>query len=217
MSELLSLCDTIETIVACNDDGDLWDRYAWIYADGDDALSARFYLSSGDEEEDLLIDEDGEGLPVFAAEHALSHYLEASTFVDVLLAQKRQRPLSELHDYAAALDYYLRMDVCLELGEASDADIDAALHLGLASGLHTEFDLVLPECPVDRQNDAARILSQLFALSIADALALCRQSPLNVGRRVNTLERERIQRAFAGLGLPLTCTTYHALPWSVRR
>jgi hypothetical protein len=214
MSELLTLRETIETIVSCFDDGDVWDRYAWVYTDRDGPLTAcRFYVSSSDEETDLLIDEDGEGLPLVAAEHALSHYLEAVTFADVLIVQKRQRPLSTLEDYARALDHYVRVDAFLELGEATETDIEAALQANLATGLYTEYDLVLAECPAPRVGEVARAVSALFSLSIAEALSLCRQLPLSLGRRVNALECGQIERRFAALSLPLQKVTHRALPW----
>lgn len=214
MPDLLTLRQTIEAIVACCDDGDVWDRYAWVYADGDDPLDARFYLSSGDEEDELLVDEDGEGLPPFAAEHALTHYLEAATFADVLIVQKRQRPMSTPEDYARALDFYHRRDAFLDLGEASESDIDEALRAGLSTGLFTEYDLVLATCPPERVGDAARTVANLFALSIAEALTLCRQLPLSLGRRVNRRDGEAIERRFSALGLPLQKTEHRALPWT---
>ncbi|HEX7814221.1 DUF7716 domain-containing protein [Dyella sp.] len=214
MPELLSLRQTIEAIVACGDDGDVWDRYAWVYADGDGALSSRFYLSSGDEEEDLLVDEDGEGLPPFAAEHALTHYLEAATFADVLIVQKRQRPMSSLDDYAVALDFYVHRDAFLDLGEASEIDVDNALRAGISTGMFTEYDLVLTACPPAKVGEAARTAVDLFGLSIADALSLCRQLPLSLGRRVNLRDCEKIERRFAAMGLPLQKTEYRALPWA---
>lgn len=114
MSELLTLHEAIKAITAACDEGDGWDRYSWVYIDGVITQpSCQLYLSSAADEEDLLIDQDGEALPLFAAEHRLHHYLEATAFADVLRMQRQQQPLSDVADFAIALDHYDRHDVFL--------------------------------------------------------------------------------------------------------
>jgi hypothetical protein len=211
---LLTLRETIEAIVASCDDGDVWDRYAWVYAtNGDTPIHQRFYLSSAEDEEDLLIDENGEALPPFAAERGLYHYLEAATFADALIVQKQQKPLSELDDYAAALDHYVRRDAFLDLGDFYSGTSDVPALPGIARKLATEYDLQLTECPAERIGDAARATAHLLDINVAEALARCRALPLVLGERVDTQRCRQIQRAFAALSLPLQQTIYHALPW----
>ncbi|MFC5742671.1 DUF7716 domain-containing protein [Dyella tabacisoli] len=211
---LLSLQETIEAIAASCDDGDVWDRYAWVYVNKGDALiRQRFYLSSAEDEEDLLVDENGESLPLFAAERDLHHYLEAATFADVLIVQKRQQPLSQLDDYAAALEHYHRQDAFRDLGDFHAGTGDAPALPGIARGLSTEFDLQLAECPAERVGDAARATASLLDIPIAEALARCRQLPLVLGERIDPQQCARIERAFAALSLSLRRTTYRALAW----
>lgn len=211
---LLTLRETIEAIVASRDDGDVWDRYAWVYVSHGDALiRQRFYLSSADDEEDLLIDENGEALPVFAAERGLHHYLEAATFADVLIVQKRQKPLSEFDDYAVALEHYHRQDAFRDLGNFYTGTGDAPALPGIARDLATEYDLQLTACPAERIGDAARAVAHLLEINVAEALTRCRSLPLVLGERVDTQRCGQIQRAFAALSLPLQQTTYRALAW----
>jgi hypothetical protein len=210
----MSLREAIEAIAACHDDGDVWDRYAWAYVDGDGPLATRqWYLSTAEDEEDHLVDEFGEGLPAFAAERSMHHYLEAATFADVLGVQKRQRPASELADYARALEHYHRYDAFLDLGGFATGDGDAPLHPELSRGLHTEYDLSLAQCPAERAAEAARAVSAVLELPLGEALALCRQPPVDLGRRIDALACARIERRFAALSLPLLRRTYRALAW----
>lgn len=214
MSTLMSLRETIEAIAACRDDGDVWDRYAWVYADGDSPLTAsRFYLSSAEDEENHLVDETGEGVPAFAAEHGLYHFLEAATFADVLSVQKRQHPLSGVDDYAGALTHYAHHDAFLDLGRFQSGESDALPLPGISRDLHTEYDLILADCPAERVGDAARALSALFDLPLPEALALCRQVPASLGQRIDAQTCARIERRFSALSLPLLRHTYKALPW----
>jgi len=214
MSTLISLREAIEAMADCRDDGDVWDRYAWVYVDGDGALTAsRFYLSSSEDEENHLVDETGEGLPAFAAEHGLHHFLEAATFADVLSVQKRQNPLSDVEDYARALKHYAHRDAFLDLGDFHASNDHAPLLSGISRDLYTEYDLVLAHCPADRIGDAARAVSALFEWPLPEALALCRQLPASLGQRIDSQACERIERRFAALSLPLVRHTYRALPW----
>lgn len=216
MSTLLSLREAIEAIAACRDDGDVWDRYAWVYADdGEGPLTAsRFYLSSAEDEENHWVDEIGEGVPAFAAKHGLYHFLEAATFADVLSVQKRQHPMSAVEDYARALRHYAQYDAFLDLGGFEAGHGDAPPLPGIARDLYTEYDLVLAQCPADRVGDAARAVSALFELPLPEALALCRQLPASLGQRIDAQALARIERRFAALSLPLVRHTYRALPWS---
>ncbi|WP_266170411.1 hypothetical protein [Dyella subtropica] len=114
MSELLTLHEAIEAITAACDEGDGLDRYSWVYIRGAITQSScRLYLASATDEEDLLVDQDGEALPPFAAEHQLHHYIEAAAFADVLRMQRQHQPLSDVADFAMALDHYDRFDVFL--------------------------------------------------------------------------------------------------------
>lgn len=53
MFELNSFRETVEALAACSDDRALWQRYAWVYVQGDTALlESRFYLVSNLDEDD---------------------------------------------------------------------------------------------------------------------------------------------------------------------
>lgn len=96
MTDLLALGQALEAIAGCSNDRDVWDRYGWVYATDGDERDARFWLSDHDAEH------DDPSVEAFAAEHALSTYLEAATFADVLDVQKRQRAAAIAGDFRAA-------------------------------------------------------------------------------------------------------------------
>jgi hypothetical protein len=111
---LLTLQEAIEAITDAFDEGDGWDRYAWTYIDGDVTDPAcRLYLSHVADEDDSLIDDNGEAMPAFAATHHLRHFLEAADFAEVLFMQRRREPGSSITDFATALDYYRRHEAFL--------------------------------------------------------------------------------------------------------
>jgi hypothetical protein len=213
MTALLDLRQAIEAFAASADDGDLWDRYAWVYADdGEHALHARFHLSAAADEEDHLQDEAGEGLPAFAAGHGLRHYLAAADFADVLLAQKRQRPASQPADYAEALDHYHRHETLLDHG-GLDAGAAPPPVPGLARGLHAEYDLDLEACPPGRLDELAQTVAALRGIGLAQARAGCGALPLRLGERLDGAAAARLERRLAALSTRLRRTAHRALPW----
>ncbi|WP_243050783.1 hypothetical protein [Dyella sp. RRB7] len=119
MSELLTLPQAIEAITDAFDEGDGWDRYAWVYIRGDISDPAcRLYLSHVSDEDDALIDDHGEALPPLAARHHLRHFMEAADFAEVLFVQRRRKPDSGVADFIEALDHYRRHDAFLGLPAA---------------------------------------------------------------------------------------------------
>ena len=111
MSELLTLPEAIEAITDAFDEGDGWDRYAWVYIRGEiTEPSCRLYLSHVADEDDALIDDNGEALPPFAANYHLRHFLEAADFAEVLFVQRRRDPTSDTDDFIRALEHYRRHD-----------------------------------------------------------------------------------------------------------
>ncbi|WP_114239697.1 hypothetical protein [Dyella sp. C9] len=122
MSALLTLPEAIDAITDAFDEGDGWDRYAWVYIRGEITDSAcRLYLSHVADEDDALIDDNGEALPPFAAQHHLRHFLEAGDFAEVLFVQRRHKSDSGLADFIRALDHYHRHDSFL--GMRPDASL----------------------------------------------------------------------------------------------
>ena len=114
MSGLLTLSEAIDAITAAFDEGDGWDRYAWVYIRGEiTSPDCRLYLSHVADEDDALIDANGEALPAFAAQHHLHHFLEATDFVEVLFVQRKRKAQSSTDDFARALDHYHRHDAFL--------------------------------------------------------------------------------------------------------
>ncbi|HET6555179.1 MAG TPA: hypothetical protein VFG49_16760 [Dyella sp.] len=114
MSELLTLPDAIDAITSAFDEGDGWDRYAWVYIRGDiTSPDCRLYLSHVADEDDALIDDNGEALPAAAARYRVHHFLEAADFVEVLFVQRRRKADSSTADFARALDHYRRHDAFL--------------------------------------------------------------------------------------------------------
>ena len=114
MSELLTLPGAIDAITSAFDEGDGWDRYAWVYIRGEiTSPDCRLYLSHVADEDDALIDDNGEALPAFAAQHHLRHFLEAADFVEVLFVQRRHNAESSTADFIRALDHYHRHDAFL--------------------------------------------------------------------------------------------------------
>ncbi|MGJ7526688.1 DUF7716 domain-containing protein [Variovorax sp. GB1P17] len=219
MPQLLNLREAIDALAACHDDSDLYDRYTWVYASDDGPLrDARFYLScdadEDEEEEETITDESGEDMPAFAVTHGLRHYLEAATFADVLTVQKQQQPLSVVEDYAVALTHYHEQDAFLDLGGFYSGECASNAPLpGISRELFAEYDLQLVACPAEHVGEAARATAALQQISVAQALALCRQLPLSLGVRVTGRERDRIEARFAALSLPLKRTTHRSLAW----
>nr|WP_315847147.1 hypothetical protein [uncultured Achromobacter sp.] len=214
MAKLLNLLDSIEAIAACHDDRDVWDRYSRVYVtDGVPLVDAQIYLSSSEDEMELVVDGEGEEHPAFAVEHGLVSYLEASTFADVLSVQKRQQPLSQLGDYAAALEHYAEQDAFLDRGEFYRGGDDPEPSPGISRDLYAEYDLQLMTCPADRIAAAARAAAELLQIGVADALARCRRLPLVLGERIDARERDRIETRIAGISLPLQRTTHVSFAW----
>ena len=111
MSALLTLRQAIDAITEAFDDGDGWDRYAWVYIRGNiTEPSCRLYLSHVGDEDEALIADHGAALPEFAAQHELRHFLEAADFAEVLFVLRRQQPSPTLEDFARALEYYRKHD-----------------------------------------------------------------------------------------------------------
>jgi len=111
MPALLTLHEAMNAITEAFDEGDGWDRYAWVYIRGDIAEpSCRLHLSHVGDEEDALINDHGEVMTPFAAEQQLRRYLEATDFAEVLRVQRQRKPQSDLADFARALDHYRRHD-----------------------------------------------------------------------------------------------------------
>lgn len=212
---LLSLRDVIEALATCDSNNDVWSRYSWVYVkDGAPLIEARFYLSSPEEESNSVPGENGEQMPAFAVAHGLSYCLEAADFVDVLSVQKRQQPLSQLEDYAAALEHYVERDAFLDRGEFySGRCVDQQPLPGISRDFFPEYDLQLGTCPADRIRDAARVIAQLLHISVADALARCRRLPVILGERTDSQGRVRIETQFIALSLPLQITTHWPLAW----
>lgn len=218
MAKLLSLLDSIEAIAACHDDRDVWDRYSWVYVtDGVPLVKAQIYLSCSEDEIQPVVNEEGEEHPAFAVEHGLVTYLEAATFADVLSVQKRQQPLSQLEDYAAALEHYAEQDAFLDRGEFYTGDNEPQPLPGISRDLYAECDLHLMTCPADRIAAAARATAELLQIGVADALARCRRLPLVLGERIDARERDRIEARFASISLPLQRTTHVSFAWQTGR
>ncbi|WP_347900690.1 hypothetical protein [Pseudomonas purpurea] len=207
---LCSLQEAIEAIAACCDDGDVWARYSWIYAEtGKPLIQCRFYLSP---DEDEMQDNDyGEEVSAYAHVHGLYGFLEPATFASVLCVQKEQNPLSHVQDYADALEYYAEYDTFCEVktptskGDRVPSD--------LSRGFFTEYDLHLVECPDEQVISAARATAALLAINVAEALKRCRQLPVLLGERVDAHRRDALIERFAALSLPLCQTTYRPLIW----
>ncbi|RDI97019.1 hypothetical protein DVT68_19210 [Dyella solisilvae] len=120
MSELITLREAIDAIRDAFDEGDGWDRYAWVYIRGEiTEPGCRLYLSHVADEDDALIDDRGEAMPPFAARHHLQHFLEASDFAEVLFVQRKRAPASSVDDYARALEHYRRHDAFLGMSPDS--------------------------------------------------------------------------------------------------
>ena len=205
MFKLISFRETVEAIAACSDDRALWQRYAWVYVEGDTALlDSRFYLVSNFDEDDerRVLD--------FADRYDLSSCLEAASFADVLSVQKRQQPHSGLEDYAIALEHYSEQDAFLEV---PGGDTPKAAEPGLARDLYAEYDLFLAECARDRLTVAAREVSAVLEIDIANALQRCRGLPLCLGERMTGDQCRQIEARFSALSVPLQRVTHRSFPW----
>ena len=216
MIELLDLRQTLDSFASCNDDDEVWARYGWVHASDGGALRASFWLPASEAE---AFDDDE--LPTAVRALGLSSFLESATFADVLDVQKRQRPLSTLEDYAAALDYYAEYDAFLQvpgideaLGEASEAEQAAALAIGVGPGIYASFDVVLSQCPAQHVKDAARQVAGVLAVSIGEALAACRDLPVCLGEQLDRKRCAGIVAAFDAFGVSLHVRGYKPFPWS---
>ena len=216
MIELLDLRQTLDSFASCNDDDEVWARYGWVHASDGGALGASFWLPASEAE---AFDDDE--LPTAARALGLSSFLEPATFADVLDVQKRQRPLSTLEDYAAALDYYAEYDAFLQvpgideaLGEAAEVEQEAARVLDVGPGIYACFDVVPAQCPAQRVKDAARQVAGVLAVSIGEALAACRDLPVCLGEQLDRKRCAGIVAAFDALGVPLQVRGYKPFPWS---
>ena len=127
--------------------------------------------------------------------------------------QKRQQPLSQLGDYAAALEHYAEQDAFLDRGEFYRGGDDPEPSPGISRDLYAEYDLQLMTCPADRIAAAARAAAELLQIGVADALARCRRLPLVLGERIDARERDRIETRIAGISLPLQRTTHVSFAW----
>ncbi|MFN4161250.1 MAG: hypothetical protein ACK4FW_04595 [Stenotrophomonas sp.] len=214
MTELLTLCQALETLSACNNDRDVWDRYGWVYATDGDERQAMFWLSAQDD------DDDDRAVQAFVAKHGLTPYLEAATFADVLEVQKRQRPLSTLDDYAHALAYYSEYDAFPQvegideaLDEAPAEEQQAARALGVGRGIFAAFDIVLVQCPETALKEAARRVAGVLDVPLGQALPLCRALPLELGRDLERTRAAAIATDFRKAGIDLEVRGYRAFPW----
>ncbi|MEN5368337.1 hypothetical protein ABE571_18335 [Stenotrophomonas sp. TWI273] len=214
MTNLLSLGQTLEAIAGCSNDREVWDRYGWVYATDGDERDAVFWLSDHDAEH------DDARVEAFAAQHALSTYLEAATFADVLEVQKRQRPLSTLDDYAQALAYYSEYDAFAQvagideaLDQASVEDQQAARVRGVGPGIFATFDLALVQCPASMVKDAARIVAAVLDVPVGQELAWCRALPMDLGRDLERMRAAAIAAPFQAAGIALEIRGYRAFPW----
>ncbi len=217
MIELLDLRQTLDAIAACNDDGQVWERYGWVHATDGGALAARFWLPAGTHEDDDEDDADADA----ARALGLSSLLEAATFADVLDVQKRQRPLSTLEDYARALDYYVDYDAFLQvpgideaLGEAPAAEQLAARALGVGAGIHASFEVVLQACADAGIKETARRVAAQLAIPVGEALARCRALPLSLGTSLDRRRGAEVVAAFQATGATLQVHACRPFPWS---
>ncbi len=213
MLSLMCLREVIEAIGACIDDNDVWQRYSWVYADGDGSVEGcQLYLSSPHDEGK---EEPGEGddRPGFAVSNNLYPFLEASTFAAVLQVQKRQKLDSTVHDYAKALDHYCHYDAFLGLteppGPASKNQEMPFKHLGF--NIYREYDLLFEQCPSQHLPAMARAASEILRVPIGEALSLCRRPPVQLGQRVDGRISTRIEKRC--YGLPLLVQIYVPFPW----
>lgn len=214
MTDLLTLGQVLEAIAGCSNDREVWDRYGWVYATDGDERDARFWLSDHDAEH------DDARVEAFAAQHALSTYLEAATFADVLDVQKRQRPLSTLDDYAQALAYYSEYDAFAQvagideaLGEATAEAQQAARALGVARGIFAAFDVALVQCPAAAVKEAARLTAAVRGIPLGQALPLCRALPVELGRDLERARATAMVAEFQAAGIALEIRGYRAFPW----
>lgn len=214
MTDLLTLGQVLEAIAGCSNDREVWDRYGWVYATEGDERDARFWLSDHDAEH------DDARVEAFAAQHALSTYLEAASFADVLDVQKRQRPLSTLDDYAQALAYYSEYDAFAQvagideaLGEATAEAQQAARALGVARGIFAAFDVALVQCPAAAVKEAARLTAAVRGIPLGQALRLCRALPVELGRDLERARATAMLAEFQAAGIALEIRGYRAFPW----
>jgi len=216
MIALLDLRRTLEAFAACNDDHDVWASFGWVHATDDDLLQARFWLPADD---DAAFDDDGE-VPEAAQALGLSTCLEPATFADVLDVQKRQRPLSSLHDYAEALAYYAEYDAFLQvdgvdeaLGEAGAAEQAAARAAGVGSGIFAAFGLTLEGCADEQIKVAAQRVAHLLDIPVGEALARCRTLPLVLGEALDRRRAQAIKDDFDAIGARVQVRGFKPFPW----
>ncbi|HHA2820093.1 TPA: hypothetical protein ACOFCQ_002660 [Stenotrophomonas maltophilia] len=216
MIALLDLRQTLHAFAACNDDDEVYGSFGWVHATDDDLLQARFWLPP---DEDAAFDEESE-VPVEARALGLGTLLEPATFADVLDVQKRQRPLSSLHDYAQALAYYAEYDAFQQvegvdeaLGEAEAAEQVAAREAGVGTGIFASFDLALNACPEVRIKAAAQRVARLLEIPVGDALARCRALPLLLGEALDRNRAQAIKDQFEAIGATVQVYEFKPFPW----
>jgi hypothetical protein len=208
MLDTLSFKEAIEAIAACGSDAAVWQRFSWVYVQGDQPLlESRFYLALSEDDETFDDKVD------MAAEQGLCTLLEAADFADVLSMQKRQQPLSSLEEYALAMAHYAEQDAFLEVNP--DYAPAAVVPPGLARDLYPEYDVHLAQCPPQLVGAAARVAAKVLQVDIATALRGCRALPLCLGERVGANRRGQIEEGFLPTGVPVQCTTYRSFAWQL--
>ena len=150
----------------------------------------------------------------------LSACLEPATFADVLDVQKRQRPLSSLHDYAEALAYYAEYDAFLQvdgvdeaLGEAGAAEQAAAHAAGVGPGIFAVFGLTLEGCADEQIKAAAQRVAHLLDIPVGEALARCRTLPLVLGEALDRRRAQAIKDDFDAIGARVQVRGFKPFPW----
>lgn len=216
MIELLDLHQALEGFASCNNDDEVSARYGCVHANAGGALDASIWLPASEVE---AFDDDE--LPTAARALGLSSFLELTTFADVLDVQKRQRKLSTLDEYAAAVDYYAEYHAFLPvpgideaLGEAEEVEQEAARAPEVGPGICASFAVVLAQCSAQHVKDAARQVATLLAMPIGEALAACRALPPCVDEPLDRKRCAGVVVAFDALGAALQVRGYKPFPWS---
>lgn len=216
MIELLDLRQTLHAFAACNDDHAVYRSFGWVHATEGDLLQARFWLPP---DEETAFDDDSD-VPAAARALGLTTYLEPATFADVLDVQKRQRPLSDLADYAGALAYYHEYDAFQQvdgideaLGEATAEDQAAARAAGVGAGIFASFELQLVACAADQLKAAAQCVARLHGVPVGEALARCRALPLLLGEALNRDRAQVVKQEFEAIGATVQVRGFKPFPW----
>lgn len=206
MLETMSFKDAAQAVAACGSDAGVWQRFSWVYVQGDQPLLAsRFYVASSEDEEAFA------DTAAITTEQGMTTLLEAADFADVLSMQKRQRPLSSLGEYALAVEHYAEHDAFIEVNEGYAPA--AVTPPGLARDLYAEYDVHLAVCPAQHIGAAARVVASLLEVDLATALRGCRALPLCLGERVNADRCAQIEERFRAIEVPVHRTTYRSFAW----